>query len=83
MKFKPFNKSKLKFNNSVKLSAIVTDDRNDDDKPLLKGSKVVMPEYVIGQKIKKTKKKLNTKVENKDNMSSGLKLDHLLTFEDE
>ncbi|XP_044269763.1 protein TSSC4 [Tribolium madens] len=51
--------------------------KNEDEKPSFRSSKVVMPEYVVGQKVKKDKK--NKKIQN----SSGgqLKLDHLLDDE--
>ncbi|EFA11351.1 U5 small nuclear ribonucleoprotein TSSC4 [Tribolium castaneum] len=48
--------------------------KSEDEKPSFRSSKVVMPEYVVGQKVKKDKK-------NKKIQSGGggqLKLDHLL-----
>ncbi|XP_053955508.1 uncharacterized protein LOC128861407 [Anastrepha ludens] len=46
------------------------------DKPRLKGSKVVMPEYVVGQQ-KKCKKIRKVSSENKVRAAGTLKLDHL------
>lgn len=51
----------------------------EEDKPILKGSKVVMPEYVIGQKIKKDRKKRTTPIVVNH---KALKLDHLLEEDD-
>lgn len=76
--------SGAKFNKSVHLKSIVSDESTDPviDLPKMKGSKVVMPEYVIGQK-KEKKKSIG-----KSNASGAekkptemLKLNHL--FEDE
>lgn len=55
-----------------------TSNQETQDKPSFKSSKIVMPEYVIGQKIKKERKPRSTKV---DSTNTKLKLDHL--FEDE
>lgn len=50
--------SVAKFNQSVHLRAIVESGSAEEnaDKPVLRGSKVLMPEYVIGQKVAKEKK---------------------------
>lgn len=43
-------KSRAKSSGSAALRRQLDDKSDDDDKPILKGSKLVMPEYVIGQK---------------------------------
>jgi len=45
------------------------------DKPQLRGSKLVMPEYVIGQKSQKQKKSKNKS--NQNRASGKLQLSHL------
>ncbi|KAL3275548.1 hypothetical protein HHI36_020307 [Cryptolaemus montrouzieri] len=52
-----------------------TKELKDEDKPSFKSSKLVMPEYVVGQKIKKNRKNPSTKVKTS---RKELKLDHLL-----
>ncbi|XP_065088119.1 U5 small nuclear ribonucleoprotein TSSC4 [Ochlerotatus camptorhynchus] len=79
-------KGKVKFNRSIKLKSKLEEDDEppptEQDKPKVKGSKVVMPEYVIGQKMKKSKTvKLGT-VSSKRDRSKELKLDHLMDDED-
>lgn len=76
--------SGAQFNKSVHLKSIVHDESPDPviDLPKMKGSKVVMPEYVIGQK--KDRKKAtnrNSSDGTRKRPSEELKLDHL--FEDE
>lgn len=54
---------KPSFHSSVSVRKQIEPSEGDEssDKPILKGSKVVMPEYVIGQKkTNKTKRKLNS-----------------------
>lgn len=53
---------------------------SDTSKITFKSSKVVMPEYVVGQKLKKDKK---SKEKRNCNVSKQLKLEHLLAEEDE
>lgn len=45
-------------------------------------SKVVMPEYVVGQKVKKELKRKEKKIGNTNSMK-GIKLDHLLEYDDD
>lgn len=58
-------------------TTVKDDTKNEEEKPSFRSSKVVMPEYVVGQKVKKDKK--NRKIQSSG--SAQLKLDHL--FEDE
>lgn len=55
-------------------------DNNEEDKPVFKSSKWIMPEYVVGQA-----KKTNKKKEKKKPIEKGkqLHLDHLQDYEDE
>lgn len=55
-------------------------ERSDENKVVFRSSKVVMPEYVIGQKIKKNKR---NKEKKNCNVSKQLKLDHLSEIDDE
>lgn len=80
---------KPSFNASVTLRKEL-DSKNDSDdfgeKAILKGSKVVMPEYVIGQKLaNKTKKRSNTQTDADSRKSNDHKphLQHLFDEEDE
>lgn len=87
-------KAKVHFNRSVKLQARLEEvDKpppTEEDKPKVKGCKVVMPEYVVGQKPKKSR---SGKVgggaaaagggSSKRDRSSELKLDHLMEEEDD
>ncbi len=73
-----------KFNKSVHLKSIVNDESIDPaiDLPKMKGSKVVMPEYVIGQKKEKKKSMSKASADGGEKKSSEmLKLNHL--FEDD
>lgn len=80
-------RGKLKFNRSIKLKSRLEEEDNEpaageQDKPKVKGSKVVMPEYVIGQKQRKSKPvKLGTASSKRDR-ANELKLDHLIDEED-
>ncbi|XP_063701332.1 U5 small nuclear ribonucleoprotein TSSC4 [Culicoides brevitarsis] len=72
--------SKIVFKKSVKLR---TEEESTDSSEgsKLKGSKVVMPEYVVGQKkVKKTEKRGKSE---KSNSSKQLKLDHLMDDDEE
>lgn len=69
------------FNSSVSLKSAVEVEA-PVDKAVLKGSKVVMPEYVIGQKVTKVKKAKTGSGTNK-NQEKILKLGHLFEEEDE
>lgn len=75
--------SSVKFNQSVHLKAIVESGSAEEnaDKPMLKGSKVVMPEYVIGQRVSKEKKSRSKGVAGSS--KNQLKLGHLFNEEDE
>lgn len=81
------NNDGARFNKSVHLKSIIHDEPDDPviDLPKMKGSKLVMPEYVIGQK--KEKKKSTTKsgsVEGAEKKPSQvLKLNHLFEEEEE
>lgn len=62
------------------------EDEDIDAKPILKGSKVVMPEYVIGQKSKDKKRKAtssNTSGHDTSECRNTLKLQHLMEEEEE
>lgn len=79
-----------KFQRSAPLrNAIESSEPQNDDidaKPILKGSKVVMPEYVIGQKSKDKKRKATSSKTSEKSASEGkntLKLQHLMDEEDE
>jgi len=64
-------------------------DDNQCDKAVLKGSKVVMPEYVIGQKPKSKNKKATQSVTSKrsnetsDSAKAALQLQHLMEEDDD
>ncbi|XP_055533939.1 protein TSSC4 [Wyeomyia smithii] len=77
-------REKVRFNRSLKLKTQLEDPppTGEEDKPIVKGSKVLMPEYVVGQKAKKSKpaKKDAT---SKPSRNKELKLDHLLDAVDE
>lgn len=75
----PFNKS-VTVGNGSRFTDI-TDEQEEDvnDGPLLKGSKLVMPEYVIGQKVRKERRqKTGASIKIKE-----IKLDHLMEEEDD
>lgn len=75
-----------KFNKSVHLKSIVNDESTDPaiDLPKMKGSKVVMPEYVIGQKKERKKSTGKSSATGADKKASEvLKLNHLFEDEDE
>ncbi|GLV42294.1 uncharacterized protein CBL_03031 [Carabus blaptoides fortunei] len=73
-------KSKPRFNTSV----MVRNKKNtdDDEKLSFKGTKIVMPEYIVGQKKKPTKKIVTTKNESKAKLKE-IKLAHLDEYEDD
>lgn len=80
---------KPSFNSSVAVRKEI-ESKNDSDelgeKPILKGSKVVMPEYVIGQKLtNKTKKRSSTQIVADSEQPAERKphLQHLFDEEDE
>ncbi|XP_055843543.1 uncharacterized protein LOC129910265 [Episyrphus balteatus] len=73
-----FNKS-VKAKRSIRVSGEIDDE--EVDRPKLKGSKLVMPEYVVGQKAEKDKRKKRSP--NKVEKSSQLTLSHLQEDEDE
>lgn len=79
---------KPSFNSLAALRKEINDDTGEsEDKAILKGSKVVMPEYVIGQKVqKKIKTNLNKKSNTDTKKSDGQKiplLQHLFDEEEE
>lgn len=84
------NETHVVFNRSNRLKNqidnLTKESKSPDNKSILKGSKVLMPEYVIGEtsnKIKKNKLSLKNNKEKGSTISSNnsLKLDHL--FEDD
>lgn len=76
-----------KFNKSIHLKSIVNADESTDpvlDLPKMKGSKVVMPEYVIGQKKERKKSTAKSSADGTDKKAAEvLKLNHLFEDEDE
>ena len=83
---------KVTFNKSIKLKKKVEEEKTDNtEKSVARGSKILMPEYVIGQKIKKDKKKMsfggrsskNSEAIKSQKSSKELKLGHLMEEEDE
>lgn len=81
---------KPSFNSSASLrNAVEKDNEVDAEKPVLKGSKLVMPEYVVGQRNKSKDKKRphapetsTRKTEDRPN-KRVLQLQHLMEDEDE
>lgn len=75
--------SRIEFKKSSKLRKQIRDKEEDEvkdaevDKPRLKGSRVVMPEYVVGQQRDTKKKKLVKSVENQIRAAGTLRLQHL------
>lgn len=72
----------VKRTSSIKDRTKQDSDEEADSKVVLKGSKVVMPEYVIGQKVKKNKNKLKTNSSAVKVKSKEMKLNHLLDDEE-
>lgn len=73
---------KIVFKKSTKLRPV--EEAEEEDKPTTRGSKVVMPEYVVGQKRqRKSDKPRRLGDSSKDKRSQQLKLDHLNEEEDE
>lgn len=72
--------SKIVFRKNLLNSSNIRTAQFDPDEKIFRNSKVIMPEYVVGQKIKKAKKKQQSEVRSS---SKQLKLDHLLTGDDE
>ncbi|KAL5287054.1 hypothetical protein ACFFRR_008167 [Megaselia abdita] len=75
---------KIKFNKSanVKRSLRTSKSEEESDKPKLKGSKLVMPEYVVGQRVKPTPVS-NKKEKVPKDTKQMLSLSHLMEDEDE
>ena len=73
-----FKKPENEIENTDDNDAVVID---DEDKPTFKSSKVIMPEYIVGQKQKKKSKK--EKPAKKIDQSKQLKLDHLEEADEE
>lgn len=74
-----------KFNQSVTLKAQLGESASGEEgteKAVLKGSKVVMPEYVIGQKVAKEKRVNKKRTDGKVDQNK-LKLKHLFDEEEE
>lgn len=59
------------------------DDDGQEEKMRFRSTKVIMPEYVVGQKIKFEKKKRSTKAGKNVAATKLLKLDHLMEEEDD
>lgn len=55
----------------------------NDDKPVFRNSKIIFPEYVVGQKQPKKTKNNKKKIIDINNTNKQLKLDHLLEFEED
>lgn len=74
-----------KFNQSVSLKARLGDTSTEDgvEKAVLKGSKVVMPEYVFGQKVAAKEKRVKKRSEAENNTHNKLKLNHLFDEEED
>ncbi|XP_017475786.1 PREDICTED: uncharacterized protein LOC108366036 [Rhagoletis zephyria] len=81
-------KLKIEFKRSSKIRKQMKAKEDDElkdvevDKPRLKGSKVVMPEYVVGQQ-RESKKKHKVATENKVRAAGTLKLEHLQEEDEE
>lgn len=63
---------------NINNAAVIVD---SEDKPIFKSSKIIMPEYVVGQKQKKKSKKEKPQI--KLDRSIQLKLDHLEELDEE
>lgn len=69
-----------------KISKIIKDDNKEEQQPVFKSNKVIMPEYVVGVSGKKGKSKRNIIKQDKnteDVKKAELKLNHLYEIEDE
>lgn len=84
------NSSRPSFNKSVALRNELEHNLVDEEKPILKGSKLLMPEYVIGQKSQtKLKRKSSTSTSNESDQRTESKnkpkphLQHLFDLEEE
>ncbi|EAT41642.1 AAEL006755-PA [Aedes aegypti] len=80
-------RGKVKFNRSIKLKSQLEEEQEtpptEEEKPKVKSTKVVMPEYVIGQKVKKPKPVKLGMASSKRDRSKELKLDHLMDEEED
>ncbi|GAB0090434.1 uncharacterized protein DMENIID0001_051670 [Sergentomyia squamirostris] len=74
--------TKVVFRKSSKLRKIVEEKEKDEKSTNFRASKVVMPEYVVGQ-VKKREKKPKTSTETSAKAKKEMKLDHLFENEDE
>lgn len=78
---------KPSFNQSALLRRKIDTNQESDEKSTLKGSKVVMPEYVIGQKVSNKTKNKAIKHQAADTIQSGREkkphLQHLFDDEEE
>lgn len=82
--FKSRNRTRPSFNQSVSLKRALDCDDKIDKKSSMKGSTVVMPEYVIGQKAQiKIRKKTITSTTEKDDKQNKLRLQHLFDEDEE
>lgn len=82
--FNSRNRSRPSFNKSVPLKRAL--ERNDkiEEKSSMKGSKVMMPEYVIGQKAQsKIRKKTDKSTTEEDDKQNKLRLQHLFDEDEE
>ncbi|XP_055629102.1 protein TSSC4 [Toxorhynchites rutilus septentrionalis] len=75
-------RGRIKFNRSIKLKSKLEGENEaepgEEDKPVVKGAKVLMPEYVIGQKVKKVKTvRDKTAPHSKPERTMEMKLGHL------
>lgn len=73
----PIANTKVQFNKS----ALLQRKKKDEEKLSFKGTKIVMPEYVVGQVKKSTKKAVSAKSQSKSDIKE-IKLDHLNEEED-
>lgn len=73
------------FNSSVQLKAIVEGGcaEAEDQRPVLRGCKLVMPEYVVGQRVVREKKVAAVAKEKVASTHKVLKLGHLFEAEDD
>ncbi|XP_058832958.1 U5 small nuclear ribonucleoprotein TSSC4 [Topomyia yanbarensis] len=75
-------RGKVRFNRSLKLKSQLEEEEDpsttEENRPKVKGTKVLMPEYVVGLKMKKAKTAKLGSASSKRDHSKELKLDHLL-----
>lgn len=82
--FQSRKRSRPSFNKSIPLKRELERDDQIEEKSSMKGSKVVMPEYVFGQKAQnKIRKKTNTSTTEIDDKQNKLRLQHLFDEDEE